>query len=68
MAELDILRGKILELKRKRDDLNGKAASNRQIMTSLDEQITDLERQKAKVKMQVDEDESQARKLDELIR
>ena len=68
MAELDILRSKILELKRKRDDLNGKAASSRQIMTSLDEQITDLERQKAKVKMQVDEDESQARKLDELIR
>ena len=29
MAELDMLRGKILELKRKRDDLNGKAASNR---------------------------------------
>ena len=63
-----MLRGKILELKRKRDDLNGKAASNRQIMTSLDEQITDLERQKAKVRMQVDEDESQARKLDDLIR
>ena len=37
-------------------------------MTSLDEQITDLERQKAKVRMQVDEDESQARKLDDLIR
>ena len=68
MAELDILRSKILELKRKRDDLNSKASSSRQIMTSLDEQITDLERQKAKVKMQVDEDESQARKLDELIR
>ena len=68
MSDLDLLRSKILELKRKRDDLNSKASSDRQIMTSLDEQITDLERQKAKVKMQVDENESQSRKLDELIK
>ena len=58
----------ILELKRKRDDVNGQVARDRSDVTSLDEQISDLERQKSKIKLAVDEKESQVRKLDELIR
>ena len=68
MTDLDNLRGKIIELKRKRDDYSSAVSSDRSVMTSLDEQISDLERQKAKIKMAVDEKESQVRKLDELIR
>ena len=68
MSDLDLLRSKILELKRKRDDLQSMASKERQEMTSLDEQISELERQKLKIKMAVDEREAQARKYDELIR
>ncbi len=68
MSDLDLLRSKILELKRKRDDLNSMASKERQEMTALDEQISELERQKLKIKMAVDEREAQARKYDELIR
>ncbi len=68
MSDLDLLRSKILELKRKRDDLSSLASKDRMEMTALDEQISDLERQKLKIKMNCDEREGQARKYDELIR
>jgi uncharacterized protein involved in exopolysaccharide biosynthesis len=58
MADLEILRSKIIELKRKRDDFAGLAAKERQEMTNLDEQIADLERQKSKIKMSADDKES----------
>ena len=68
MADLDALRVKILELKRKRDDLGSQVAKDKADMTGLDEQIADLERQKMKIKIAADEKESQVRKLDDLIR
>ena len=68
MADLDALRMKILELKRKRDDFNSSVSKERSEMTSIDEQLTELERQKLKIKIAVEEKEAQVRKLDELIR
>lgn len=65
---LSSLKLKILELRRKRDEITTFVMKDRMAVTQIDEQITQLEREKQKIMFDVDEREQQCRKFDELIR
>ncbi len=64
---LNSLKLKILELKRKRDEITTVIMRDRMALTQIDEQINTLEREKQKVQMNCEEKEMQIRKFDELI-
>ena len=64
---LNSLKIKILELKKRRDELTTVIMRDRMNMTQIDEQITALEREKQKFQMNCEEKEMQIRKFDELI-
>ena len=64
---LSSLKIKILELKRKRDEVTSEVMKDRIQMTQIDEQITHLEREKQKVMFELEDKEMQVRKYNELI-
>lgn len=65
---LNSLKMKILELKRKRDEITTVVLKDRMAITQIDEQIGQLEREKQKFQMDAEEKEMQLRKFDELIK
>ena len=65
---LNSLKMKILELKRKRDEITTVVLKDRMAITQIDEQIGQLEREKQKFQMDAEEKEMQVRKFDELIK
>lgn len=64
---LNSLKIKILELKKKRDEITTIIMRDRMNITQIDEQINALEREKQKIQMNSEEKEMQIRKFDELI-
>ena len=71
MSEYDFLNSlkiKIIELKRKRDDMASGIMHERIGMQQLDEQINQLMREKQRIQFQIEDKDNQIRKYDELIR
>ena len=58
---------RILEMKRKRDNISQECMEERLQMTQLDEQITVLTIEKNQIKMALTEKDSQVTKYDDLI-
>ena len=61
------LKGKVHELKVRRDGINQEVMRDRSAMLTLEEQIADLQRQHQKVKLDCEGKDSQLRKYNDLI-
>ena len=70
MAEYDYfnqLKGKVQELRNRRDEINGEVNQERMQVTHLDEQIMQLQREKQRLQLDVDTKDSQIKKYNTLI-
>ena len=61
------LKGKVHELKTRRDDINSEVMRDRISMTQLEEQIAQLQREHQKFKLDVEGKDGQLRKYNDLI-
>ena len=70
MAEYDYfnqLKGKVQELRHRRDEINQEVMQERMQVSQLDEQIAQLQREKQRLQLDVDSKESQIKKYNTLI-
>ena len=61
------LRGKVQELKQRRDHLNQDIGRDRETIRRLDDQIAQLDRERQKARLDCEMKDGQMRKFDELI-
>ena len=61
------LKGKVHELKVRRDEINADVMQQRITQTQLDDQIQQLERQRQQIKLDVDAKEAQIKKYNTLV-
>ena len=64
---LSSLKIKILELKRKRDEITSDLMKDRIAINHIDEEITKLEREKQKISFDLEDKDQQIKKYNELI-
>ena len=70
MSEFDYfnsLKGKVHEMKVRRDDIAQDVMRKRLEQTSIEQQIADLERERQRLKLDIDQKEGQMKKFNELI-
>lgn len=61
------LKGKVNELKQRRDQVNHDCQKDRMKVASLDEQIAQIDRERQRARLDAENKESQLRKFNELI-
>ena len=61
------LKGKVQELKVRRDEINGDVMQQRIVQTQLDEQISQLQRQRQSVQLDIESKEAQIKKYNTLV-
>ena len=61
------LKGKVQELKVRRDEINGDVMQQRITQTQLDEQISQLQRQRQSVQLDIESKEAQIKKYNTLV-
>jgi chromosome segregation ATPase len=66
-SNFNVLQVKIQELRRKKDEIQGEVLQDRLMMTQLDEQIAQMEREKQRMSLDFQMRDDQIRKYNDLI-